>query len=214
MVVRNYAFGTFIQDDWRATPRLTLTSGCATSTRRLSPRTTTSLPSSISNLGLVQVGTHGLSSPWKTDVFGPNLQPRFGAVYDVGGKGTTVVRAAFGIYSNWPVWQVFTNNASLINNPTAATYYSATGTTTQGTGSIGTATVSFPTGGGKISGTTFTPASPLLKWDVTGPVLPTGSLKCGDGLGTNPGNLRDRHDGSALRVCPTWMNGPSVSSAP
>ena len=46
--------------------------------------------------GLTQVGS-GVKRPWNPDIFGSNIQPRFGMAWDLTGKGTTVVRAAYGI---------------------------------------------------------------------------------------------------------------------
>jgi len=180
VLVRSYNFGVFVQDDWRLAPRLTLNLGLRYEYETPLSEDNNKLAQFDPNLGLVQIGTNGLDSPWKTHAFGPNLQPRIGVVYDVTGKGTTVVRAAFGIYSNWPVWQVPVNVAALGNNPTAATFVSATGVATQGTGTIGSANVSFATAAG-------TPPVPKLNWTPAGPVFPTGTLRCGDGIGTNPG---------------------------
>ena len=180
VLVRDRVFGVFVQDDWRLTPRLTLNLGLRYENETPLSEDHNKLAEFDPNLGLVQVGTNGLNTPWKASALGANLQPRFGAVYDVTGKGTTIVRAAFGIYSNWPVWQVPVNIALLGNNPTAAAFYSAAGVPTQGTGTIGSATVTFPTSSG-------TSPVPLLNWTVAGPIFPTGALKCGDGIGTNPG---------------------------
>jgi len=198
VLVRSTNIGTFFQDDWRLTPRLTLNLGLRYEYETPLSEASNKLSQFDPNLGLVQLG-HGLDSIWKPHFLGENLQPRLGVVYDVTGKGTTVVRAAFGIYSNWPVWQVFINNAPLQSNPTAGTYYGVNGATSQGTGTVNSAAIAFPTGGGTVNSTTkaFTAPSPLLNWTSAGPVFPTGSLKCGNGLApvnpvagaptTNPG---------------------------
>ncbi len=47
-------------------------------------------------LGLVQVGTHGLSALYPRDL--GNFGPRASAVWDASGKGRTVVRASWGIF--------------------------------------------------------------------------------------------------------------------
>ncbi len=192
-VVRNYSFGTFVQDDWRVTPRLTLNIGLRYENETAVSEDSNKLAVFNPNLGLQQVGTNGLSAPWKQAAFGANLQPRFGAVYDLGGKGKTVIRGAVGIFSNWPVWQVYVNNAALINNPTAGAFYASDGSFKQGTGTIGSATVTFPTTT-TVASPGFTPG---INWTLAGPIFPTGALKCGNGLApvnpvagaptTNPG---------------------------
>ena len=189
VVVRSYDIGAFVQDDWRLTPRLTLNLGLRYEYETPLTEDNNKLSQFDPTLGLVQLG-NGLNSIWKPQVFGHNVQPRLGAVYDIGGKGTTVVRAAFGTYSDWPVWQVFINNAPLQSNPTGGTYYALNGSTTQGTGTINSAAVTFATQAGS-------PPIPSLNWTLAGPVFPTGSLKCGSGLApvnpvagapaTNPG---------------------------
>jgi hypothetical protein len=90
-------FALFIQDDWRILPRLTLNIGLRYENAG-AYREANDLFGSValgSPTGLIQQGQNGLDplyklSPW---AFGP----RFGASWDVTGKGTTVVRAGFNI---------------------------------------------------------------------------------------------------------------------
>jgi Carboxypeptidase regulatory-like domain len=180
---RNWSWSTFVQDDWRITQRVTLNLGL-----RWEHQTALAEDNNLnaqfdptSPTGLTQVGQSGLSTPWKASWGWPNLQPRFGAVWDINGDGKTVLRGAYGIYGSWPVWSVLT---SIGSNPTAALFYSADGTTIQGTGTIGTANVSFLTAGG-------TPPSPQITWTTAGPMFPAGQIACGNGLARTGGGPKN-----------------------
>ena len=85
VVVRAINFGTFVQDDWRITQKLTLNLGLRYEYENPLTEDSNKLSNFDPTLGLVQVG-HGIGQPWKPYLFGENLQPRFGAVYDVTGK--------------------------------------------------------------------------------------------------------------------------------
>jgi hypothetical protein len=176
---RNWWYGAFVQDDWRITPRVTINLGLRWEYQTPLAEDDNELAQfdPLSPTGLTQLGTNGLDTPWKTRVFGSNIQPRFGVVWDVDGRGTTVVRAAYGIYSNWPIWSVFTNLGS---NPTAALFYKADGTTIQGTGTIGNAGVSFPSASGA-------PGDQTVNWTAAGPLFQSQQIACGNNIKPNPG---------------------------
>ena len=98
-LVSQKSFGAFIQDDWRAVPRLTITAGL---------RYDLSLPITdqhdlLANFdpvqGMVQVGKQ-ISAPYDTDY--NNFAPRLGFAYDVFGTGRTVVRAGAGVIYEIP----------------------------------------------------------------------------------------------------------------
>ena len=127
-----------------------------------------------SPIGLTQLGS-GISSPWNPNKFRKDFQPRFGMAWDVTGKGTTVVRVAYGLYSSWPVYSAINGETA---NPTSALFFRANGTTIQGPGTIGTGTVTFPTPAG---------GTPLINWTSAGPMFPTGQIACGDGISGRPG---------------------------
>jgi hypothetical protein len=171
---RNWAWSMFVQDDWRITPRVTVNLGMRwehqTALAEDNSKNAQFDPSSPT--GLTQVGQSGLNAPWKASWFWPNLQPRFGAVWDINGNGKTVLRAAYGIYGSWPVWSVLT---SIGSNPTGAVFYNPDGSTIQGAGTIATANVSFLTN-------TKPTVSPLINWTIAGPMFPTGQVECGNGL--------------------------------
>jgi Carboxypeptidase regulatory-like domain len=174
-LTRNWNYGLFGQDDWRVTPRITLNLGLRWEyeTALTEDSNAIAIFDPNSQIGLTQLG-NGLASPWNPNAFRKNVQPRFGIAWDLTGKGTTVLRAAYGIYSSWPVWNVINGGTS---NPTAANFVTASGTVIPGTGTIGTGLVSFPT----------PTTGPVIKWTAAGPMFPTGQIACGDGLSGHPG---------------------------
>lgn len=103
-VVSQKSFGFYVQDDWRATQRLTITAGL---------RYDVSLPISESNnllgnfdptIGLVQVGNQ-ISQPYRTDW--NNFAPRLGFAWDMFGTGKTILRAGTGIIYEIPHISVY-----------------------------------------------------------------------------------------------------------
>jgi hypothetical protein len=103
-VVSQKSFGAYVEDDWRATQKLTITAGL---------RYDLSLPITdqhdlLANFdpsrGLVQVGKQ-ISSPYNTDY--NNFAPRLGFAYDVRGKGKTIIRGGAGIIYEIPHISVY-----------------------------------------------------------------------------------------------------------
>ncbi len=194
---RYWAYGAFVQDDWRVTPRLTINLGLRYEyeTALTEDHNLMAVFDPLSPTGLTQIG-NGVKS-WQPNLFASNLQPRTGVVWDITGKGTTVVRAGWGIYSNWPVLSVV---QGLGSNPSGALFYRADGTTVQGTGTIVSASnVTLPTVSGVLS--------PGINWTAAGPVFPTGTVKCGDNLTVQSGpNAGTKNPGTCAigMVDPHW----------
>ena len=111
--LHNWAYGAFVQDDWRVTPRLTVNFGVRYEFSTVPQEAHNLLGNFDSNVGLVQVntGSNRISSLYKPDH--KNFAPRFGFAWDINGKGTTVIRGGGGLVYETVNWQSFIafNNA-------------------------------------------------------------------------------------------------------
>jgi hypothetical protein len=99
------SIGAFINDDWKATPRLTLSLGLryevVTSVDERDNLATNFFP----DRGLVQLGTSGLNQLYKPDK--NNFGPRAGLAWDPGGDGRTSVRVGYALtYDAVPIGTV------------------------------------------------------------------------------------------------------------
>jgi hypothetical protein len=138
--LHNWAYGTFIQDDWRATKKLTINLGLRYEYSTVPQEAHNRLGNFDPNLGMVQVG-HQISSLYKPDH--KNFAPRFGFAWDVGGNGRTVLRGGGGlIYEtvNWQSFVAFNNAFGPGSVPTGAPI-DASGNTSGGTITTGNVTV-------------------------------------------------------------------------
>jgi len=95
LAFNNNTLGAFIQDSWRATPRLTVNYGVRYDVEFLpEPAPSTLLAgAAFKTLGI----TKGI--PPDND----NIAPRIGLAYDVFGDGKTVARASYGIFYGHPL---------------------------------------------------------------------------------------------------------------
>ena len=100
IVARNDMFDTFgfyVQDDWRALPRLTVNLGLRWESMTV-PNETGGYENALRN-PLTDANT--TPGPMFTNPTSPiNLQPRVGLAWDVTGNGKLAVRAGFGIYDD------------------------------------------------------------------------------------------------------------------
>ena len=110
------SFGLFVQDDVRATPRLTLNLGLRYDVTFPLEDSRNLLANFIPSQGLVQVG-RGISSPYPTRY--NNVSPRLGFAWDIFGTGKTVLRAGSGLIFEQPSIRTFMFNGGGLNlNPT------------------------------------------------------------------------------------------------
>ncbi len=120
------ALGAFVQDNYKATPRLTLELGMRWEWNGTpvegANRLTIFNPA---NDTLTQVGTNGLSP---TASYGQNynFEPRLGFAWDVTGAGKTVLRGGYGYLVDQPVSGVVSPMASNPPFSTAVSYNSST----------------------------------------------------------------------------------------
>src|SRR5713226_7668984 len=98
-------FGLFFQDDWKLSSHLTLNLGLRYESVGVLKDQGNRLSNFLPGVGLVVVG-----SPQLSDLYHPdrnNFAPRVGFAYDLTGKGTTVVRGAYGVYYDTPSQDFF-----------------------------------------------------------------------------------------------------------
>jgi outer membrane receptor protein involved in Fe transport len=117
----DYAF--FAQDDWKATPRLTLNLGVRYDYE--------SIPAPFAGLNGTAAGTLAITSSHPSDK--NNISPRVGFSYDPFGLGKTVVRGGFGMYfgriPNSVILNAYQNTGSPSSQSTPSFTTSNTGAT-------------------------------------------------------------------------------------
>ncbi len=86
----------YIQDTYRATPRLTFNLGLRYDYFGVLGEKQDLLSNFDPAVGLVNVGTRGLDKLYNSDL--NNFSPRLGFAWDVTGKGRTVVRGGWGLF--------------------------------------------------------------------------------------------------------------------
>jgi hypothetical protein len=121
--IHNWAFGLFLQDDWRITRNLTLDFGLRYEYSSVMKEANNQLGNFDPNspTGLIQAGMNGVSGPYNPDH--KDFGPRLGFAWDITGKGDTVVRGGASlVYEtlNWESLLAFNNSFGLSNVPTGA----------------------------------------------------------------------------------------------
>jgi hypothetical protein len=120
---RRWEFGTFIQDDWKVSQRLTMNLGLRYEIYPQYPWVEVADRQSVLLLPsqqLVTVGTNGVPRSG-ANLDKNNFAPRIGLAYRLTGK--TVLRSAYGIYYAAPQFEI---NRNLAINPPFAGAYSFT----------------------------------------------------------------------------------------
>jgi hypothetical protein len=123
--LHNWAYGGFIQDDWRATKNLTLNFGLRYEFSTVLQEEHNLLGNFDPNFGLVQVKTGSNRIPSLYNPDHKNFAPRFGFAWDTSEKGTTVIRGGVGlIYEtvNWQSFIAFNNAFGPGSVPTGGSY--------------------------------------------------------------------------------------------
>ncbi len=101
---RQSLFGFFLQDDFKATRRLTLNLGL----RYEVATTPIEVNKKVSNLRDILDKDVTVGDPY----FNPShrsFAPRFGFAYDVSGNGKTAIRGGFGLFQEQPLFNLFRN---------------------------------------------------------------------------------------------------------
>jgi Carboxypeptidase regulatory-like domain/TonB dependent receptor len=173
--LRQTFYSAFAQDDWRATPRVTLNLGVRWEYARPLTEADNLLANWNPAQGLISAGGSQGSSVYNRQK--TNFAPRLGVAWDVTGKGTTVIRAGGGLYYDSLPSSVFVaSSLALQNFPTPGISSDPTGA--YFVNSAGVASQLNPRG--IASGTLFFPG-PALNWNTTGPVFNILPVACGDG---------------------------------
>jgi hypothetical protein len=165
--LHNWAYGLFLQDDWRAARNLTLNLGVRYEFSSVLTEQHNRLGNFDPSVGLVQVhtGTNKIDSLYKPDH--KNFSPHVGFAWDTGGNGKTVLRGGMGLTYETLNWQSFIafNNAF-------------------GPGSVPTGGIidgSGNTAGGNITAGNITVKSFLnpIPWDpANGPIFSSSTINC------------------------------------
>ena len=90
--------GLFAQDEWRMSPRITLSYGLRYEYQAPDREKNNNWGTFIPDLGRsVQVGTNGVPDSIRT-AQKTNFAPRVGAVWDISGNGSRALRSGYGVY--------------------------------------------------------------------------------------------------------------------
>ncbi|HET8674603.1 MAG TPA: TonB-dependent receptor [Blastocatellia bacterium] len=164
------SFGAFIQDDYRASQRLTINFGVRYDYNGVIKEKEDRLGNFDPEVGLQQVGVN-IDRPYEPDR--NNFAPRLGVVWDPWGKGNTVVRAGVGVTYEMPILALFLGQNG-VNNATTP------GLNVIPTGAIGS----------NIAGTIVAAATTQvgLNWSPSGPIFNV-TANCDPDQGGTPCDL-------------------------
>ena len=228
--LHNWAYGLFLQDDWRLARNLTLNLGVRYEYSSVLSEDHNHLGNFDPNAGLVQVntGTNQISSLYKPDH--TNFSPHLGFAWDTNGKGNTVVRGGLGLTYETVNWQSFIafNNAFGPGSVPTGAIIDGSGDTAGGNITTGNITVfpNFPWDNGPIYGNTstincFNSPCPIMSVDrnLTTPYVWNWTFSLQHALtpnltlemayvGNHGGNLTGIRDINQPPVGSGWDTGP------
>jgi hypothetical protein len=105
------AFGAFLQDDIKLTPRFTANLGLRWEYNGVPYERYNRLGLlNFATKTVAQVGTNGVDAPYNKQF--TNFGPRIGFAWDPFGKGKTVIRSGAGVYYDQPVTNIVTGSGS------------------------------------------------------------------------------------------------------
>ncbi len=200
--IANPAYAGFAQDDWRILPTVTINLGLRYEIIPPIKEQNNLLGNFTPSQGLIQAGIQ-TNTLYKIDP--NNFAPRLGVAWDVTGNGKTVIRAAVGMFYVTEEEAIYiqpighyTAATGLNGDPTGAILYAPNGSILPSPGNIAV--------GGLVLTTTAgnPPTLPAgINWTAGTPIFSNvaGTLKCGNGVGTNP------------QPCPVTAINPDIRSA-
>jgi outer membrane receptor protein involved in Fe transport len=107
---RSWQLAGYVQDDWRASRRLTVNYGLRYEYQAPDTEVNNEWGTFIPRLGqAVRVGTNGVPEGIRNNYY-KNFAPRAGVVFDPGGTGSRVFRANYGIYYEALIHNIFSPN--------------------------------------------------------------------------------------------------------
>jgi hypothetical protein len=112
------SLGLFVNDEWKATARLTLTAGLRYEVFAPVSERDNLATNFFPDRGLVQLGTDGLDQLYKADK--NNFGPRAGMAWDVTGDGRTSLRAGYALTYDAP--QMGVVHPGLFSTPTLGVF--------------------------------------------------------------------------------------------
>jgi Carboxypeptidase regulatory-like domain/TonB dependent receptor len=188
--LQNEGYGFYVQDDWRATPKLTVNLGVRYELNTVVKESNNLIGNFDPSVGLVQVGKQIGS------VYNGNhnkFAPRVGLAWDISGNGRTVIRAGGGIYfeqGSFDSLMALGNLLGLRTLPTGVNFYTnGSQTPTNAGGTINLGAIVFT---GAALGAPNAPGTVKYNWlnnSANTPVY-SASPTCGDGTVTLPSGLR------------------------
>jgi hypothetical protein len=188
--LQNEGYGLYVQDDWRATPKLTVNLGVRYEINTVVKESGNLIGNFDPSVGLVQAGKQIGS------VYNGNhnkFAPRVGLAWDVSGNGRTVIRAGGGIYfeqGSYDSLMALGNLLGLRTLPTGVALYtngSQTPATAGGTINLGAITFT-----GAALGSQNAPGTIKYNWannSANSPIY-SAAPACGDGTVTLPDGRR------------------------
>ena len=160
-------YSGFFEDSWRATQRVTVNAGLRYEYFTPLSEVNNLIGSFSPQVGFEQVGVN-ITHPYNPDR--KDFSPRIGVAWDVTGKGTTVVRAGFGIYYDAIIDLQLVGDTSIQGSAPGISSIPSAFTTQLANGTIQPALN--PTGG--VGSTAVTLGSSSLNWALNGatPLFP------------------------------------------